>query len=83
MSDEKDIENVRQDELRAARGKPPLHDTTAEQRARVKFAMLRAIRECNEADFELAILDLGHTPGSGEYNRMMGLWRARFGPSRK
>jgi hypothetical protein len=71
------------DEVRAGRGKPPVHSTSAEQRARIRAAMLRAIRECDEAGFLNAIADLGHVPGSVEYRRMMGEWRAHFGSSRK
>ncbi len=83
MSDEDEIRDVMRDELRAAKGKPPLHSTDAEERARIRAAMLRAIKECNEADFINAILALGHTPGSGEYERMIREWRVHFGASRK
>jgi hypothetical protein len=81
MSDEKDIQDVMHDELRAARGKPPLHTTSADQIARVKSAMLKAINEGNEADFINCVLDLGHKPESDEYKRMMNSWSQRPHPS--
>jgi hypothetical protein len=81
MSDEKEINNVRHNEIRAASGKPPIDRTSQEQKARIKNAMLRALREGNEADFIAAILDLGHNEGSDEYVRIMKLWRER--PARR
>jgi hypothetical protein len=81
MSDEKDIHDVMHDEIRAARGKPPIHTTSADQIVRVKAAMLKAIKEGNEADFINCALDLGHTPESDEYKRMMKLWSQRPLPS--
>lgn len=83
MSDEKDIRDVMHDEVRAARGKPSVHSTSAEERARIRAAMLRAIRECDEAGFLNAIADLGHVPGSAEYKKMTSAWRAHFGSSRR
>jgi hypothetical protein len=83
MSDEKDIQDVMHDEMRAARGKPPVHTTSAEQIERVRAAMRAAIRDCNEADFINCVLDLGHTPESDEYKRMMTLWNQRPGPHGK
>ena len=83
MSDEKDIRDVMHDEVRAAKGKPPVHSTSAEERARVRAAMLRAIQEFDEASFLSAIADLGHAPGSAEYKKMTLAWRAHFGSSRK
>lgn len=77
MSDDKDIHDVMHDEFRAARGKPPVHTTTADQIARVKAAMLKAIKECNEGSFINCVLDLGHTPESDEYKRMMKSWNQR------
>ena len=77
MSDEKDIQDVMHDELRAARGKPPVHSIAADKVARIKAGMLRAIHECNEADFINCVLDLGHTPGTDGYERMMKKWSQR------
>jgi hypothetical protein len=83
MSDEKDIQDVRADELRAAKGKPPLHSLTAERLEKVRRAMQLAIKECDEAGFISAIHDLGHTEDSAEYARMMKLWTGHFGASRR
>jgi len=80
MSDDKDIQDVMHDELRAARGKPPVHTTQAEKLARVRAVMGVAMREDNEAIFIGCVLDLGHTPGSDEYNRMMTIWNQRPRP---
>jgi len=77
MSDEEDISKIREDEIRAASGKPPIDRTSQEQKARIRNAMLRALREGNEADFIAAILDLGHNEGSDEYVRIMKLWHER------
>jgi hypothetical protein len=77
MSDEKDIQDVMHDEMRAARGKPPIHTTSAEQIERIRTAMRKAIKDCNEADFINCVLDLGHAPGSEEYDRMMKVWSQR------
>jgi len=74
ISDDQDIRDVMHDEFRAARGKPPVHTTSDDQRKRIKQAMLIAIQECNEADYINCVLDLGHKPGSVEYERMMTLW---------
>ncbi len=81
MSDEKDIQDVMHDEIRAARGKPPVHTLSAERQARIRAAMRLAIKECDEASFINAIHDLGHTEGSAEYERMMKLWTGHFGSS--
>ena len=77
MSDEKEIRNVRQNEIRAGRGKPPIDHTSQEEKARIKNALLRAVRENNEAEFIAAILDLGHSKGSDEYVRIMKIWNER------
>ena len=77
MSDEKEISKVRQNEIRTASGKPPLDHTSREEKARIKNALLRAIRENNEAEFIAAILDLGHNVGSDEYVRIMKIWNER------
>ena len=77
MSDEKDIQDVMHDELRAARGKPPIHTAEAEKKARIKAAISVALREGNEADYINCVLDLGNTPGSDEYDRLMTLWNQR------
>ena len=79
VSDDQDIQDVMQDEMRAARGRPPIHSTDAEQRRRMRAAMLKAINECNEADFIGCVLGLGHTSESDEYQRMMRLWTQRTG----
>jgi hypothetical protein len=74
FSDEDDIKDVMQDEIRAGRGKPPIHSTNAEQIRRIRAGMLKAITECNEQDFINCVLALGHGPESEEYKRMMNLW---------
>ena len=81
MSDEKDIQDVRADELRAAKGKPPLHSLSAERLDRLRRAMQLAIKERDEVGFINAIYELGHVKGSAEYERMMRLWRGHFGAS--
>lgn len=82
MSDEKAIRNVRQNQIRTARGKPPIDHTDREEKARIRGAVMRAIRENNEAEFIAAILDLGHSEGSDEYVRLMKIWSARPGRGR-
>ncbi|HEY2544724.1 MAG TPA: hypothetical protein VGI46_01535 [Candidatus Acidoferrum sp.] len=74
VSDEDDIKDVMHDEIRAGRGKPPVHSTSADQIRRVRAGMLKAIKDCNEQDFVNCVLDLGHAPESEEYKRMMNLW---------
>jgi hypothetical protein len=82
MSDEKEIRNVRENQIRAARGKPPIDHTSREEKARIRGAVLRAFREDNEAEYIAAILDLGHSEGSDEYVRLMKLWNGRPGRRR-
>ena len=65
------------DEFRAARGKPPIHTREAEEKARIKAAMTIAFKEGSEYDYINCVLDLGHTPESPEYKRMMMLWNQR------
>jgi hypothetical protein len=81
MSDEKEIRDVRDDELRAAKGKPPRHTREAERQERLRAAMRLAIMECDEASFVNAIHELGHVKGSAEYERMMRLWHEHLGAS--
>jgi hypothetical protein len=83
LSDEKEIREVMHDDLRAAKGKPPIYTTTAEQRARVRAAMLAAIQNDDEGDYINCVLDLGHEQGSAEYKRMMRVWTQRPASLRK
>jgi len=77
MSDEKDIQDVMHDEMRAARGKPPVHTVEADKVGRIKAGMVAAMHGCSEAEFINCVLDLGHAPGSEMYERMMKAWNQR------
>jgi hypothetical protein len=82
MSEEKEIQQVMAEEKRRGSRRKPLDTVTAQQQARIRAKFLRAIQEYNEADFIVAIAELGHAPGSAEYERLMKLWRERGRPSR-
>jgi len=75
MSEKKDIRKVMEEEKRRGIRRRPLDTASAEQQARTRAKFLRAIIDYNEEDFIRAIGELGHLPGSPEYERMMGLWR--------
>ena len=82
MSEENEIREVIAEERRRGANQKRLETTTAEQRARVRKSMLKAIREADEGSFIEAILDLGHAPGSPDYERMLKLWRENVRTSR-
>jgi hypothetical protein len=75
MSEEREIQQVMAEEKRRGARRKPLDTAAAEQQARTRAKFLQAIREYNEADFIGAIGELGHAPGSPEYERMMKIWR--------
>ena len=80
MSEEKHIRKVIEEEKRRGARRRPLDSAALEQQARARALFLKAIRECNQADFIGAIAELGHAPGSPEYERLMKIWYATVGP---
>jgi hypothetical protein len=73
------------DEIHAAReeeesrGRRPKHKTSPSQRQRIEKKIRQALREGNEALFVEAIIELGQTPGSSEYEESLKAWRAFSG----
>ncbi len=72
-----EIQAAREEEER--RGRRPKHRTSPSQRQRIQAKMRQALREGNEALFIEAIIELGQTPGSLEYEQSLKAWRAFSG----
>jgi hypothetical protein len=85
MADRKDqdIEDVMREEGSRGKRRRKVDTTTAEQQARIRTKMLEAIRHGDESLFVEAILDLGHAPGSPEYDEYLKKWRENVGASRR
>ncbi len=83
MADRKDIEDVMREEASRGKRRRKVDITTAEQQARVRTKMLEAIRHRDESLFVEAILDLGHVPGSPEYDEYLKKWRENVRASRR
>jgi hypothetical protein len=81
MVDRKDINDVMREE--GSRGRRKVDRTTAEQQSRIRGKMLKAIRLRDESLFVEAILDLGHAPGSPEYDDYLKKWRENVRASRR
>jgi len=58
------------------RGRRPVDKTSLRQKQILRARFREALQEGNEAAFIQALLDLGQTPGSAEYEHSMKLWRA-------
>jgi len=83
MADRKDIEDVMREEGSRGSRRRKVDTATAERRARIRATMLRAIKLRDEALFIEAILDLGHAPGSPEYDEYLKKWRENVRASRR
>ncbi len=69
MSDEKEISQVRDEEVE--RGRRPKHSAEKEKFRRLKSLMMSALRRGNRGLFQQVLIDLGKKPGSAEYEEWM------------
>jgi len=83
MTKDKDVRDVIREETSRGSRRKTIDTTTKAQQERVKNAMLRAIKERNEADFIAALYDLGYLEGSNVFEKTMKNWRDRFGGGKK
>ena len=82
MSENKEIRQVMEQEKRRGTRRKPLDMVTLAQNARIRAKLLRAMSDYNEAGFIDTIAELGHVPGSPEYERLMKIWRETVGSYR-
>ncbi len=69
MSDEKDIERIREEEIE--RGRRPRHAAEKDKRRRLKSLMMTALQKGNRGLFQQVLIDLGKKPGSADYEEWM------------
>jgi len=69
MSDEKDIEKIREEE--AQRGRRPKHAQEKERRQRLKKIVWDAIRQGNRPLLQQALIELDEKPGTARFDDLM------------
>ncbi len=69
MSDENEIDKVREEEME--RGRRPKHSAEEEKLRRLKSMMMTALHRGNRGLFQQVLIDLGKKPGSSEYEEWM------------
>jgi hypothetical protein len=69
VSDENEIDKIRQEEME--RGRRPTHSAEKEKRLRLKSLMMFALQRGNRGLFEQVLIDLGKKPESAEYDEWM------------
>ncbi len=74
MSDENEIDEIREEEME--RGRRPRHSREREKLRRLRSLMLNAIRNGNRGLFQQVLIDLGQKPGSSEYEQSMKLFES-------
>jgi hypothetical protein len=83
MTKDKDVRDVIREETSRGSRRKTIDTTTKAQQERIHAAMLRAIKERNEADFIAALHDLGYVEDSDVFEKTMKNWRDRFGGGKK